>query len=60
MVENAKSVDSEGNDKIKIKLNKDFGTLENAMKEIKSLIDPISARFTKKYESFEDEKTHFL
>jgi hypothetical protein len=49
----------DGKEQIKVKLNKDYASVETTIEYIKSLVDPISHRFTKKYELFEDEKTHF-
>ena len=62
MIDNTKPNDKTQDTKehIKIKLNKDFGTVENALKLLKSLIDPISTKFTKKFNLLEDEKTHFM
>lgn len=62
MVENQKQSEktADGKEQIKIKLNKDFSTVENAMVLLKSIIEPISSRFTKKYESFEDDKLYFM
>lgn len=62
MIDNTKQNDKTQDTKehIKIKLNKDFGTVENALKLLKSLIDPISTKFTKKFNLLEDEKTHFM
>lgn len=51
---------TDGKEQIKIKLNKDYATVETTIAFIKSFIEPISVRFTKKYELFEDEKTHFM
>ena len=62
MVDNVKNSETltEEADQMKIKINKDFGTPENAIKYLKSIVDPISSRFTKKYTLFEEEKSNFM
>lgn len=62
MVDNSKQSEKtfDGKEQIKINLNKDIGSFNGALKHIKSLIDPISLRFTKKYESSEEDITHFM
>jgi hypothetical protein len=62
MVDDVKNSEilTEEKENMKIKVNKDFGTPENTIKFLKSLVDSISSRFTKKYTLVEDEKSHYM
>jgi hypothetical protein len=61
MVDDVKNSETLTEEKdMKIKVNKDFSTPENTIKFLKTLVDSISSRFTKKYTLVEDEKSHYM
>jgi hypothetical protein len=62
MVDDIKNTETltEEKEQMKVKVNKEYATPESTINFLRTLVDSISTRFTKKYRVSEDEKSHFM